>query len=95
VITNIALVVSIWGLLPLHLSLLTQADRSIHDFREFYLKMVPFLQAAAVMSSYNWPVPDRGHLESTYVIPTVMLVYMLLGVLFAWFAKRRFRRDIF
>jgi len=95
VITNIALVVSIWGLLPLFLSLLAQADRSMRDLREFYLNLVPFVQATSVMSSYNWPVPDRGHLESTYFIPTVMLVYMLLGMLFAWCAKRRFRRDIF
>jgi len=95
VITNIALVVLIWGLLPLFLSLLAEADRSMHDLREFYLNLVPFFQAAALMSSYNWPAPDRGNLESTYFIPTVVLVYMLLGVLFAWCAKRRFRRDIF
>jgi len=95
VITNIALVVSIWGLLPLLLAFLTQADRSMRDLREFYLNLVPFVQATAVMSSYNWPGPDRGDQESTYFILTVMLGYMFLGVLFAWCAKRRFRRDIF
>ena len=95
VITNIALVVSIWGLLPFLFVLLARADRSIRDLRELYLNLVPFVQAATMMSSYNWPAPARGHLESTYFIPTVMLVYMLLGLLFAWCAKRRFRRDIF
>jgi ABC-type transport system involved in multi-copper enzyme maturation permease subunit len=95
VLTNIALVVSIWGLLPFLLVLLADADRSMRGLREFYLSLVPFLQVTAMMSSSNWPGPDRGHLESTYFIPTVMVVYMLLGVLFAWCAKRRFRRDIF
>ncbi|MGB2865075.1 MAG: ABC transporter permease subunit [Sedimentisphaerales bacterium] len=95
VIANIVLAVSIWGILPLLLEFLVQADRSMRNLREFYLNLVPFVQATAVMSSYNWPGPDRVHLESTYFLPIVMLVYMLLGVLFAWFAKRRFRRDIF
>lgn len=95
VITNIAMVVLIWGLLPFLLVLLAEADRSIRDLREFYLSLVPFGQAASMMSSYNWPGPGRGDLESIYFVPTVMLVYMLLGVLFAWRAKRRFRRDIF
>jgi len=105
VITNIALAASIWGLLPLLLEFLAQANRSLRDLREYYLNVVPFVQAMAVMvatdfsnstwSSYDWPDHNRGPLESTCLILTVMLVYMLLGVLFAWFAKRRFRRDIF
>ena len=95
VITNIAMVVLIWGLLPFLLVLLAEADRSIRDLREFYLSLVPFGQAASMMSSYNWPGPGRGDLESIYFVPTVMLGYMLLGVFFAWCAKRRFRRDIF
>ena len=95
VITNVALAASLWGLLPFLLVLLAQADRSVRDLKEFYLNLVPFIQAAAVMSSHNWPAPDRGHLESIHFIPTVMLVYMLIGLFFAWCAKRRFRRDIF
>lgn len=105
VITNIALAVSIWGLLPFLLVLLAQADRSMRDLREYYLIVVPFVQATAVMvatdfsnsiwSSYDWPDHNRGPLESTYLILTVMLGYMFIGMLFAWCAKRRFRRDIF
>lgn len=105
VITNIALAVSIWGLLPFLLVLLAQADRSMRDLREYYLNVVPFVQAMAVMvatdfsnsiwSSYDWPDHNRGPLESTYLILTVMLGYMFIGMLFAWCAKRRFRRDIF
>jgi len=105
VITNIALAVSIWGLLPLLLEFLAQADRSMRNLGEYYLNVVPFVQAMAVMvatdfsnsawSSYNWPDHNRGPLESTCLILTVMLCYMLLGVLFAWRAKRRFRRNIF
>ena len=96
VIANVALAATLWGLLPLLLALLAQADRSMRELREYYLTLVPFVQAMAVMlptawSSSQWPGPDRGHL----VIMTIMLGYMLLGALFAWCAKRRFRRDIF
>ena len=102
VIINIALAVTIWGLLPLLLILFAQAYHS--DFEEYYMNIVPFIQAMVVMvsvftnaslSSYDWPGRDRGPMESTCIILTITLVYMLLGVLFAWFAKRRFRRDIF
>jgi hypothetical protein len=67
--------------------------------------VVPFVQAAAVLvatnfsspawSSYDWPDHDRGPLETTCLILIIMLAYILLGALFAWCAKRRFRRDIF
>jgi len=95
VITNIALVVLIWGLVPFLLSLLAQADSSMYDLREFYLNLVPFMKATALMSSSSWHGSFHEHLESSYFFITVMLGYMLLGVLFAWCAKRRFRRDIF
>ena len=104
VITNIALAVSIWGLLPFLLAFLAQADPSMSGISEYYLNVVPFVQAMVVMVpsftksawfSYDWPDCNRGTMESTCLILTVMLGYMLLGVLFAWFAKRRFRRDIF
>jgi len=105
VITNVALAASLWGLLPLILALLAQADRSMRELREYYLNVVPFVQAATVMvatdfsgsawSYYDWPDHDRGPLETTCLILIIMLVYMLLGAFFAWCAKRRFRRDIF
>jgi ABC-type transport system involved in multi-copper enzyme maturation permease subunit len=102
VIINIALAASIWGIFPLLLVLLAQTYHS--DFGEYYMDMVPFVQAMVVMvstftnpawSSYDWPGRERGSLESTFIILIVMMVYMLLGVLFAWLAKRRFRRNVF
>ena len=105
VITNIALAASIWGLLPFFLAIFVQADRSVSNLGEYYLNAVPFIQATTVMvatdfsssawSSYDWLDHNRGPLESTCLILTIMFCYMLLGMLFAWFAKRRFRRDIF
>ena len=115
VITNIVLAASVWGLLPLLLGLLQgvvrgntyygrMVYRSIHEFRDIYLSMVPFVQARVVMvstfarsgwSSYRWPDHYRGPEESTYLILTVMFCYMLVGLLFAWRATRRFRRNIF
>jgi hypothetical protein len=47
------------------------------------------------LSSYDWPGCDRGPVESTCIILTITLVYMLIGLFFAWLAKRRFRRNIF
>jgi ABC-2 type transport system permease protein len=105
VIINIALAALFWGLIPLLLGFLAKLDRSMRELWEYYLNVVPFVQAKAVMvasdfsssawSFYNWPDHNRGPLESTCLIFTVMSVYMLLGALFAWFAKHRFRRDIF
>ena len=105
VIANVALAASLWGLLPFLLGLLAEADRSMRALREYYLNVVPFVQAMAVMMAadlsnsarffYNRHVHHREPLESTYFVITIMLVYMLVGVLFAWCAKRRFRRDIF
>lgn len=105
VITNVALAALLWGLVPLLLTPLARGDRSMNDLMEYYLNAVPFVQAAAVLvatnfsspawSSYDWPDHDRGPVETTCLILIIMLVYMLLGVLFAWFAKRRFRRNIF
>jgi ABC-type transport system involved in multi-copper enzyme maturation permease subunit len=105
VIVNVALAVSLWGILPLFLFLLAEADRSMSELREYYLNLVPFVQAMAVMMAadfsnsawffYNLHIHHREPLESTYFVTTIMLGYMLIGLLFAWFAKRRFRRDIF
>jgi ABC-2 type transport system permease protein len=105
VIANVALAALLWGLLPFLLGLLAEADRSTRALREYYLNLVPFVQAMVVMVatdfsnstwfSYDWPDHHRGLLESTYLILTIMLGYMLVGMLFAWCAKRRFRRDIF
>ena len=105
VIINIALAALLWGLIPLLLEFLAKLDRSVLELREYYLNLVPFVQAKAVMvasdfsssvwSFYNWPGHNRGPLESTCLIFIIMLVYMFLGALFAWLAKRHFRRDIF
>jgi hypothetical protein len=77
----------------------------MRELREYYLNLVPFIQAMAVLMAddfsnsawfyYNWRIHHREPLESTYFVMTIMLCYMLIGLLFAWFAKRRFRRDIF
>lgn len=114
VITNIALAASLWGLLPLLLALLEDAFRgnsygrmiyrSLSDLGEWYLNLVPFVQAQVIMvssftrsywSSYRWPDHTRDPLESTILIFIIMLGYMLVGGLFAWRATRRFRRNIF
>ena len=76
----------------------------VRDLGELYLSLVPFIQARVVMvstftrsywSSYRWPYHNLDPLESTYYIFVVMLFYVLVGLLFAWRATRRFRRNIF
>jgi hypothetical protein len=76
---------------------------SIRDIRECYLNVIPFVQARVVMvstmlsvwSSFRWPDHRRGPVESTYFMFIIMVGYMLVGMLFAWRATHRFRRDIF
>ena len=114
VITNIALAASVWGFLPLLLALLEQAVRSIfhrniiyrciHDLRDCYLSLVPFVQAKITVvstfaqtgwSHYRWPGWYLDSMESTFFMLFIMLGYIVVGMLFSWRATLRFRRNIF
>jgi ABC-type transport system involved in multi-copper enzyme maturation permease subunit len=114
VITNIVFAASLWGLVPLLLELLQgitrgnyfgrMVHRSLRDLGDWYLGLIPFVQAQVLMvstfsqsvwSSYRWPDRGRDSLESTCFMFIVMVGYVLVGWLFAWRGTRRFRRNIF
>jgi ABC-type transport system involved in multi-copper enzyme maturation permease subunit len=104
VIANFALAGAIWALAPILLGLIAAGiGRAGGDLFEAYIATNPMVHAGVVMDgttgtlgSYYWPgFNSLNAAGSTVWMITCMLGYMLLGVLFAWRAKCRFRRNIF
>jgi len=103
VIMNFALVGLLWVLMPFLLLIIGEITRSGDDMAEFYLNTNPFVHAVVIVQAacnysfdYDWPsIAELGAFESTCWMLLWMLCYIMAGLLFAWFAKRRFRRNIF
>jgi ABC-type transport system involved in multi-copper enzyme maturation permease subunit len=105
VIANFALAGAIWGLMPILLFLVADADYIDDDLAEVYMDTHPFVHAFVVMDGtvrrghagdYDW-IHDhsRTAFESTIWMLTCMVSYVFLGYMFAWRAKCRLRRNIF
>ncbi|MHC4622681.1 MAG: ABC transporter permease subunit [Planctomycetota bacterium] len=105
VIMNFALAAVIWALVPILLFLVTEVFHADDGFAEAYMDTNPFVHAIVVMdgtansgnlSSYHWVALHSLDIsESTYWMFSCMLGYMGVGLIFAWLAKRRLRRNIF
>jgi ABC-type transport system involved in multi-copper enzyme maturation permease subunit len=111
VIMNFTLVAAIWAILPLLMGLVasinTPFTRDARELVNVYLDTNPFVHMgnimiataggkAVVTGSYYWP--GRGTMDiidSTVWMLACMVGYILIGFLFAWRAKHRFRRNIF
>jgi hypothetical protein len=111
VIMNFTLAAAIWAILPLLLGIIasinTPLTREARDLAEAYIDTNPFVHMgnimiataggkAVVTGSYYWP--GRGTMDiidSTVWMLACMVGYILIGFLFAWRAKHRFRRNIF
>ena len=111
VIMNFTLVAAIWAILPLLMGLVasinTPFTRDARELVNVYLDTNPFVHVgnimiataggkAVVTGSYYWP--GRGTMDiidSTVWMLACMVGYILIGFLFAWRAKHRFRRNIF
>ena len=111
VLMNFALVASIWAILPLLMAIIASINspftREARELVEAYTDTNPFVHMGNIMiatagknqanmGSYYWP----GHgtmnaAKSTVWMLTCMVGYILIGYLFAWRAKHRFRRNIF
>ena len=111
VIMNFTLAVAIWAILPLLMAIVasinTPFTHETRDLVEVYIDTNPFVHVGSIMfatasekpvkmESYYWP----GHgilnaTESTVWMSACMVGYILIGFLFAWRAKHRFRRKIF
>jgi ABC-type transport system involved in multi-copper enzyme maturation permease subunit len=105
VIMNFALAAVIWALIPFLLVIVTEVFHTSDDFAEAYMDTNPFVHAIVVvdgtanngnLSDYNWVgLHNLDISESTYWMFSCMLGYMGVGLIFAWLAKRRLRRNIF
>ncbi len=111
VIMNFTLAATIWAILPLLMAIVasinTPFTRDARELVEAYIDTNPFVHMGNIMiatageksvntGSYYWP--GHGNLnatESTAWMSACMAGYILIGSLFAWRAKHRFRRNIF
>ncbi|MCK4292115.1 MAG: ABC transporter permease [Planctomycetes bacterium] len=105
VIMNFALAATVWALLPLLIALVAAITRDWHDFFQVFMDVNPFVHAVSIMDAttkrgrlgtYYWIGPGSlPFWESMLWMLVCMLGYMFLGLLFAWRAKCRMRRNIF
>ncbi|MCK4628958.1 MAG: hypothetical protein KAT56_08135, partial [Sedimentisphaerales bacterium] len=110
VVANLALALTFWLVTPLLLGLISEIAHD-HDLLELNISVNPVIQAGTIMEGaggtrnagkelsrldYDWPHNEWNKFgPTTIVLFFTMLAYMLLGFLFAWRAKCRFRRNIF
>jgi len=108
VIMNLALAAVIWAIVPLLLGMIAGISREA-DLLEVYVLANPMVQAIVIMLgtvdydvhrgvwqlSFEWPHGSESFIFTMRVFFVTMLMHVLLGFLFAWRAKCRFRRNIF
>ncbi len=108
VMMNFGVAALIWALLPFVITLIGTIVRDFRDFHAFcelYWDTNPFVHAVVIIAAtarngglrrYDWlEVGARDVSEATIWMLFCMLGYMFLGLLFAWRAKCRFRRNVF
>ena len=104
VVMNFALVVLIWGFIPLAMTVAAEIANFSESYVDLYCNSIPFVQAVVVMDltasgtleyTAHWPSWDMNFLVSTLLMLAFMMVNVIAGLLFAWGAKSIFRRKIF
>jgi len=106
VMMNFALAAVIWGIFPFVMAMTGLMNREIRPLIETCMDMHPIVHAIVIFEtavkndgSYGWfsfgSVEHLGGVRSTVWMLTCMAGYVSLGLLFAWRAKCRFRRNIF
>jgi len=110
VIMNFTFAAVIWGLVPMLMFLFANVTRTSDNYAEGYMNINPLFQGVVILDGtcgswhaqrsvtelrYHWIRRGRNAVESTGFLLGSMLGYMLIGFLFAWRAKCRFRRNIF
>ncbi|MGD8500040.1 MAG: hypothetical protein PVJ86_05305 [Phycisphaerales bacterium] len=110
VVANFALAAVLWVVIPALWGLVSQFTQDYDAFGA-YVSANPAAQATVIMSGaggawnaraglssldYSWPNSDWHKVGPTNDILLVfMLIYIFVGLLFAWRAKCRFRRNVF
>ncbi len=108
VIMNFVFVLSVWGIIPLILGIISAIERS-GEIIEGGLFFNPFIQVIVIIIStvkshsrmnsirlqFDWP----SGLESMGTTLTIfigsLLMYLIVSLIFLWCAKKRLRRKIF
>jgi ABC-type transport system involved in multi-copper enzyme maturation permease subunit len=110
VVANFALVLFLWLGVPLMSEFIAQIiDYS--NLMEITMSANPIVQTAVVMTGdsgtsvvagsilsqeYSWPfAPGKSFIETTGLLFVSMIAYAAAGLLFAWRAKCRLRRNLF
>ena len=103
---NFGLAIALWVILPLMMCMMGEFFRGSRDLAEAYMDTNPFVHVVAIleatggrMEAYQWFSFRGGKAlnveESTIWIVVCASGYILMGLLFAFRAKSRFRRHIF
>jgi ABC-type transport system involved in multi-copper enzyme maturation permease subunit len=110
VIMNFAFAAVIWGLVPLLMFTYAVMTRTSDNYAESYMNINPLVQGVVILEgscgktrarksaadlNYYWARGRKNAIESTNFLLCSMLGYTVIGSLFAWRAKCRFRRNIF
>ncbi|MHC4331574.1 MAG: ABC transporter permease subunit [Planctomycetota bacterium] len=106
VMMNSALAVVIWAILPFIMAIIGGIHREVRPLIETCIDTNPFVHAVVIFEaaadnpgSYRWfsygGSDSTDGVASTIWMLTCMVGYGSLGLLFAWRAKCRFRRNIF
>ena len=110
VIANFALALILWAVIPVLLGLVATITHD-DDILWTYISANPVMQAFVIMNgaggnynatrslsrlNYEWPSSsDYNVWSTTSILLITMLIYVSIGLFFAWRAKCRFRRNIF
>lgn len=105
VIMNFTFALAIWAIVPLLLTLITNVTHVRQAIVEAYMDANPLTHLGVTMDAtagkhapgiYHWlRSGDTDASAATVWMLTCAGGYVLLGAIFAWLAKRRFRRNIF
>ncbi len=109
VVASFALALVLWAVVPTVSALIAGATRN-KDILAVSAFANPAVQAGVIMAGaggrrnahadladlkYHWLYADLGIGSTTAVLLITMLVYVFFGLLFAWRATCRFRRNVF
>jgi ABC-type transport system involved in multi-copper enzyme maturation permease subunit len=102
VIANFALAGGLWALAPIFVSIIVGITQGSLDLATLYMYSHPFVQVGVLVDgatnssgNYNWPSGPVSAIESTMWLLLCVVVFGLLGLLFGWLGKCRFRRAVF
>ncbi len=106
VVANFIVPVVLWGIVPLVWAMIIEITHSSNRAWETYLDLHPFFQIGIITEAlargpgwrvheFQWVSGQDGLFESILVLAWSNLVWIALGLGFAWWAKYWFRKRVF